>query len=143
MPDQLELVLLGPWQVLHNASLLPQPRTRHVRALFARLVLAYPAPVARAQLQADLFHGLGPEQAGRHFRTTLYYLRQMIGDLLVSERNQIGLSPNLELRHDVGTFERLITPDAPLGQLQAAMRLVRGPFLDDDYDSETWAEAAA
>ena len=129
-PATLRLWLLGPWQAQLNGVPLPSLRTRHARALIARLALAHPRPISREQLSTDLFPHVPRARAAHRFRTTLYLLRQVLGDYLNTEGDQIGLDTVLHVEHDVGRFETLSQPGASQGALEAAISLYRSSFLE-------------
>src|SRR5262245_51487519 len=102
MAISLHLWLLGPWHATLEGTPLPALPTRYARALLARLPLAHPQPLVRSILVKDLFSTLEPKQAAHSFRTTLYYVRRMLGELLVVSDSGIGLDPKLTISHDVG-----------------------------------------
>lgn len=125
----LELRCLGPWRASLNGTLLPPLPTRHTRALLACLALSHPARIARTVVQQRLFPDASPEHGARHLRTTLYYLRRALGDLLQTNDEQIGLSTLLAVVHDVGPFEAAAAPNASMRMLETAIATYRGPFL--------------
>lgn len=135
MTPTLNLHLLGPWQAELNGKPLPALPTRHARALLARLALAHPCPMPRGQLVVDLFSDKVPDGASQHLRTTLFYLRRVLGVYLGSTREDVSLHAALHIHHDVGQFEAAAQglTEAALG---TAMRLYRGPFLDNT--AEGW-----
>ena len=88
-----------------------------------------------------------------YLRNALANLRQVIGDVqaqppfLVITRETIQLNTASSLWVDVSAFEELIRPNddpqARMANLQAAVALYRGPFLDgftcDSSAFEEWA----
>lgn len=136
----LRLWLLGPWRAwLAHAPLASLP-TRHARALLARLALSHPHPLSREQLQRDLFGAAGLEHAA-HLRTTLYYLRRVLGERLLVEDHTLALAPTLQVEHDVAQFLAGTRVGATFEQLRRAVRLYRGSFLDNPTDG--WAAEQA
>lgn len=137
----LRLSFLGQWQAELDGFQLPALPTRHARALLARLALAHPVPVTRAILYAELFPELPAEQAAQRFRTTLYYLRRGLGEVVVTTDDAVALDPHLLIEHDLAQFEHNTQPFATESALHTAITLYRGPFLDDE--GEGWAAAEA
>jgi DNA-binding SARP family transcriptional activator/predicted ATPase len=67
--------------------------------------------------------------AQQSLRTTLHELRKAVGDWLMVEGDQLGISPAAEV--DVRLFERKLSPPvADLDDLHATLALYRGDFLD-------------
>lgn len=135
------LWFLGPWQAQLDYQWLPPLPTRHSRALLARLTLAHPRSVPRYTLLNDLFPNLPPDSAAGRLRTTLYYLRQALGTMIVSNDDGLSLVGTVNLWHDLGQFLSLTTPSATKSELEQALGLVRGTFLDTPSDG--WATTEA
>src|SRR4028119_1123319 len=122
----LKLWLLGSWQAHLNGVSVPSLPTRHARTLLARLALAHPTPISRADARADVFGDMAAGNAARSLRTTLYYLRRALGEVLWSRGEQIGLDPQLEIWTDVVEFEASSGPDATGTMLDRAIASYRG-----------------
>jgi DNA-binding SARP family transcriptional activator len=130
--------MLGPWKACFDAEAPVVLPTRQARALLARLVISHPQPVSRAALLADLFPDLPAETAARRLRSTRYYLRRALGEFLHSDDEQTALDPALEIVSDYASFEAGTHPGASPADLDAAIMLYRGPFLDSAADG--WAQ---
>jgi DNA-binding SARP family transcriptional activator/tetratricopeptide (TPR) repeat protein len=139
--QSLELWLLGTWHASLNGRPLASLPTRYARVLLARLALAHPQAIPRARLSNDLFPDAEPEYAARHLRTTLYYVRRVLGADLISAGPTIALSPSLQVSHDVGQFDAASGPNATRADLEHAAALFRGPLLD--LSVEGWAAQEA
>lgn len=137
----LRLWLLGRWHAELDGTPLPLLPTRHTRALFAYIALAQPDPVPRNKLQDTLFPHTTPERGAQHLRTTLYYLRRVLGKWLLTEGQTVALSPALGVWTDVAEFNDKTTPAATQSMLQDAITLYRGPFLENAPDEWVAREA--
>lgn len=126
----LQLSLLGPWEARTDHGELPALPTRHTRTLLARLALAHPQPISRAQLARDLFPEAQPANATRHLRVTLHYLRQALGAAVVADGETLALDRRLTITHDLGQFFSLSGPEATPTMLRTALALYRGPLLE-------------
>jgi DNA-binding SARP family transcriptional activator len=144
----LTLQLLGTPQVLHNGQALPLTR-RKSRALLY-YVAATPQPVARRHLAALLWHD-HPDQTARHnLRTTLYHLRQVVGDYLHADDEWVSLDATAgALEIDTRRLTQRLAPAVPhaaqpdMAQLADALTDYRGDFLSgfdlpDSLDYEDW-----
>jgi DNA-binding SARP family transcriptional activator/tetratricopeptide (TPR) repeat protein len=126
----LRITLLGPWRAeRHDGQPIALP-TRAARALLARVALSHPQPVGRAAASQDLFPGLSPAAAARRMRSTRYYLRRALGDLLRDADDFLQLDPRLVIVCDLHAFERGTHPGAALDELDAAIRCYGGPLLE-------------
>jgi len=103
-------------------------KRRKSRALLYYLA-AQPQPVARRRL-ITLLWGDHNEQTARHnLRTTLYGLRQAIGDHLRAEDEAISL---VDAQVDARDFAAVLThPGSDLAALTAALACYQGDFLAD------------
>src|SRR5574341_1323845 len=145
---RLVLSLLGPFQ----ASLDQQPLTGFesvkVRALLAYLASESSRPQRREALAALLWSDWPPQSAMSNLRYALADLRKNIGDreenppYLLINRETIQLNREADLWVDVTEFE-LATQGSSTSQLQSAISLYRGPFLEgfslpDSAPFEEW-----
>lgn len=140
-PPLLDLRCLGPWQAWLDGHPLPALPTRHARALLAWLALHHPQPQPRALLPGRLFPEAAPERAAHHVRTTLYYLRRVLGPLLHADEHSVALDPGLQVRSDAQRFEAGVAPGASWSELEQALRLYRGPLLGGT--APDWLDAQA
>ncbi len=137
----LRLNLLGAWHAQRAGEPLPPLPTRHARVLLARLALAHPRSLSRAALQADVFPDMPPDRAARSFRTTLYYVRRALGNLVQTTGEQAGIDPAATVWTDVAQFEALSRPNATQTQLEQAVAYYGGPFLSGMADGWAGSEA--
>src|SRR6056297_2691044 len=155
------LRLLGPFVAERDGASLPGFRSDKVRALLAFLAVQVDRPWTRATL-ADL---LWPDQvdatARSNLRNALSNLRHVLGDRL-AEPPFLNLTPSTvqangaaERWVDVDVFSNRSTaaddertaqidPDA-VSQLEDALRIYRGPFLEgfvvEGAPFEAWLES--
>jgi DNA-binding SARP family transcriptional activator/predicted ATPase len=129
----LTIRLLGPTSVSLNGRLLTLKRRKSRALLYT--IAAHPQPITRRQVAALLWSDHTDETARHNLRTTLYSLRQELGDYLHTEDEWIQLGNgdtgvNLKVDVDVRTFvETLEHPQN--SNLEAALQLYRGDFLAD------------
>jgi DNA-binding SARP family transcriptional activator/tetratricopeptide (TPR) repeat protein len=111
-------------------------------ALLAQLAGAQPYGVSRDKLIAYFWPEAETDRARRLLSASVYVLRQALGDAaIVAAGDEMALDSDV-VRSDVGDFEAAL--DA--GELESAVSLYRGPFLDgfflrDADEFERWAEA--
>ncbi len=142
----LTIRLLGPVQI----ALDDEPVT-HFESEKARALLAYLAAESgqphRREVLAEMFWPDRPEGAARaNLRHALRSLRLAIGDyearspFLLPTRHTIQFNESSDAWIDVATFSALLPPQQATGlptgpqtvhQLEEAIRLCRGPFLED------------
>lgn len=121
----LTIRLLGPASLLLNDRPVPLKR-RKSRALLY-YIAAHPQPVTRRQVAALLWSDHTDETARHNLRTTLYGLRQEVGDHLVTEDEWIALK---DVDVDVRAFAAEL--EHPKGdKLEPILELYRGDFLAD------------
>src|SRR3954451_17725060 len=85
----LTIRLLGPTSVALDGRPLPLKRRKSRALLF--YIAATPQPVTRRQVAALLWSDHTDETARHNLRTTLYSLRQELGDYLRTEEEWIWL----------------------------------------------------
>jgi adenylate cyclase len=155
---RLTIHLLGPVQVTLDGQPIAGFETEKGRASLAYLA-AEPDRTHRREALAEMFWPGRAEGAARaNLRHTLARLRQVIGDrgaeppFLVPTRHTIRLNGSTDAWIDVAAFSALLPGHQPIGpatnphtvhQLEAAVRLYRGPFLEDlslpdSADFEEW-----
>ncbi len=114
---------------------------RHRLALLALLALA-PAPgMSRDKLMAYLWPESDNERARHLLKQAVYVLRGTLGaDAIATAGDELRLKPTI-VRVDVDEFDSALRS----GDLERAVALYRGPFLDGFFlgaapDFERWAE---
>jgi len=117
---------------------------RRQLALLALLATAGPGGLGREKVQALLWPE-SPTDAARHsLANALYRLRTTLGeDCIEAGRDILRLNPAV-VRTDVGDFEALLDQ----GEMEKALELYRGPFLDGFHlkgssEFEDWRSALA
>ena len=118
---------------------VPTPRLR--LALLALLAVAGGRGLTRDKLLAHLWPESTPEHARHALEQLLYSLRRQSPKELVIGGDPLRLNPAVVVT-DVGELERKLAD----GDLESAVALYRGPFLDgfflsDSPEFEAWAEA--
>ncbi|MCB0156066.1 MAG: AAA family ATPase, partial [Anaerolineae bacterium] len=132
-PHALILTLLGEPSLTWQG----QPLTAELISSKGQALLVYLAMAGRAYSRsalAGLLWGDLPEQRARgNLRTVLNKLRPYVGEYLTVTRQTIAFNPTAAYTLDVSEFEKLVTTPAQrsIGQLQTAIALYRGHFLDD------------
>ncbi|HET8851445.1 MAG TPA: AAA family ATPase, partial [Ktedonobacteraceae bacterium] len=144
----LRLAVLGPPEVFHDDSRLTFS-LRKAQALLLYLAVEGGLP-SRNKLAALLWPDSEPHTARRALRNALLLLRSLLEDAapgehrhLLIERELLGLDPQAPLELDLHVVQQAYTaaqrfsrpPPEPqraalVIQLQQALALVRGPFLD-------------
>ena len=121
----LTIRLLGPTVVTDGDRPVPLKRRKSRALLYA--IAASLQPVTRRQMAALLWGDHTDETARHNLRTTLYTLRQELGDHLRTEEEWIRLE-NVEV--DTRTFAAAL--EHPKGDnLEQFLNLYRGDFLAD------------
>ena len=124
----LSIRLLGAPQILDADQPVPIAR-RKSRALLYYLA-AHPTPVARDHLLTFFWPDADRQGAQQNFRSTLYGLRKILGDLVQVEDDTIGLAAAVMV--DARAFvTQLAQPSASLRMLQATLALYDGDFVSD------------
>jgi DNA-binding SARP family transcriptional activator/Tfp pilus assembly protein PilF/DNA-binding Lrp family transcriptional regulator len=124
----LAIHLLGPPQILMDGQTLNVSR-RKSRALVYYLA-DQQKPVTREHLISVFWSDLERQAAFQNLRTTLYGLRQDLGDEFLAEADQVALSSQIQV--DTHRFsQHLESQPAKLQQLKSALDLYRGDFLQD------------
>ena len=124
----LAIHLLGAPQILKDGQTLNVSR-RKSRAVVYYLA-AQEKPVIREHLISVFWSDLERQSAFQNLRTTLYGLRQDLGDDFLAEEDQVSLSS--QTRVDVRIFSQgLENQPAELQELKSALDLYRGDFLQD------------
>ena len=120
--------LMGALEVELNGAVVASPASHRPWAVFAYLVLAG-RPVARGELAAQFWPDVLDQSARASVRSALWALRRALGDVLIVDRDRVGVSADWV---DVHQLEEL--PD------EEALALCRGELLEGVEDE--WAIAA-
>jgi len=143
----LRLAVLGPPEVFHEGSRLPFA-LRKAQALL--LYLAVEGGMhPRGKLAALLWPDSEPADARKTLRNAITLLRSLLADAstthshLLAEQDLLGLNPQAPLELDLEVVQQAYTAAQRLStvpseaqratlvtQVQQALDLVRGPFLD-------------
>jgi DNA-binding SARP family transcriptional activator len=143
---QLTMRLLGPVQIALDSRPVPRFESEKARALLVYLA-AHPDRPHRREVVAEMLWPERPEGAARaNLRHTLCRLRRLIGDqaarppFLLPTRHTLRFNEASDAWIDVGALSALLparhaigAPTAPwtVQQLEEAVQLYRGPFLED------------
>lgn len=135
----LSISLLGPFAVTRGDQPIPPFTYDKVRGLLAYLAVERERPQRRDTLCGLLWPELDQVRSRQNLSQALYALRQILEpaqpDLLLANRSEIQLNPQLPWSVDVAEFEDLTTQameyqgDAPLDLLEQAIGLYQGEFL--------------
>ena len=148
---QLEICLLGTFQITHTAASVTEFSSNKVRALLAYLVVESDRPHRRDALAGLLWPESDQRAALSSLRNALANLRLVIGDrkasppyLLIS-RDAIQFNSDSNYHLDAAElFHHDSRPQADIRRRIAAMECYRGPFLQgfsvpDSAAFEEWA----
>jgi DNA-binding SARP family transcriptional activator len=132
MVEQLDLALLGTVEIRQGGIPLAGFRSRKVLAL-----LCYLAVTARPHLRptlAGLLWGELPEANARsNLRKALANLRQLVAPHLRITRHEVTFDRECPYWLDVESFEQVASTGTDIAQLQDAVELYRGDFLEGLY----------
>ncbi len=137
---KLSISLLGGFSVTLGGRPVTNFESNKVRALLAYVVTEADRAHSRDKLAALLWPDM-PDQAARsNLRYALSNLRKAIGDVYASQpvlcisKQTVQVNPDGDLDADVLTFSRQLAQTSPgLSNLEEAMRLYQGDFLDGFY----------
>lgn len=153
----LEVVLFGGFALRRGGDTVPPIPSRAGRSLFAYLVVNRGTPQARERLVAELWPELPEGRGRRRLSHTLWQVQDALGELpgggsyLETAADSLAFSSSAPVRVDVDAFEqgleelRHLRADGTvrardLGQLEQAVDLYRGAFLDGHYEPWVLAE---
>ena len=146
---QLVICVLGPLKITTAQASRIGFLSDKVRALLIYLALESERPLRREALAALLWPGQPEKGARANLRRALANLRHVIGDeegkYLLITRQTLQFNRDANALIDAVQFEQLLNDREPgLAQMEAALALVKGPFLDgfsisDSIAFEEWA----
>lgn len=123
----LDLGLFGEMRLAGTDC--PLPPGHRPKALLGWLAL-HPGRHSRSRLAGVLWPDVRESSARASLRSALWALRPAIGSVLISDRDAVGLGP--DIRVDVREFRRLLA----VGEIEAAVGLAADELLrdiDDDW----------
>ena len=145
---QLVISALGPLLITTAHTPSSGFLSDKVRALLIYLAMEQGRPLRREALAALLWPGQAEKRARANLRRALANLRQVIDDedghYLHVTRQTLQFNPAASAIVDAVQFKQLLDDDEPgLAQLEEAVALVKGPFLDgfsikDSIAFEEW-----
>lgn len=129
--DNLQLGLLGrPFLQLNNTP-LPKPLSHKALGLVYYLAVTGQAH-SREELAGLLWSDLDEDRARRNLRVELAKIRPILNHHLIIQRRSVAFDRESQFELDVSTFSaNLNRPDPSLEQLETAVLLYRGDFLED------------
>lgn len=143
----LYIRLLGNLEVSRDEKALPPPSTRKARSLLGYLLLHRQRLHSRDSLAGEFWGEVSQDRARKSLRTTLWRIRRGLSagkdeSPFVVEGEYVGFDFGGDVWLDVREFERRldasrapgITMDAAAAEREAAIRLYRGPLLEECYD---------
>jgi DNA-binding SARP family transcriptional activator len=141
----LRVRLLGEFSLVYDDQPVTTVNTARLQSLLAYLILHHTRHLHRSVLAA-LIAPDAPESRARHaLSQAIWQLRCRLPDLIESDYDLVGLSPDIALWVDVVEFERLAmphiqetagagAPEAARADLRQAVQLYRGDLLEGLYD---------
>ena len=145
---RLEILTLGPLQILVDQAPISGFLSDKVRALLVYLAVEQGRPLRREALAALLWPEQPGSKARANLRRALANLRQVIDDrnahYLRVTRQTLHVDPAADLFVDALHFAHLLDEGDPaVAQLEEAVTLVKGRFLDgfsigDSIAFEEW-----
>ncbi len=133
MKAQLQLNLLGRLEICRDGTLVTGFRSAKCQALLGYLAVTG-RPHSRPALAGLLWGDMPEPRARMNLSKTLSNLKQLAGDHLTITRPTIAFNRTASYSLDVETFTATLeNPKAPIEQVQAAVELYHGDFLDGFY----------
>ncbi len=125
----LELTLLGRPQIVLNGQLL-EIKSHKSKALLYYLAMSRQVH-SRQSLAGLLWTDLNEEAARRNLRVELLKARHKLEAFFAAERDTIAFARTANCQIDVMRFETNLRGESTFDQLQEAVALYRGEFLED------------
>jgi serine/threonine-protein kinase len=139
-PNVLTLKLFGPPTLEGPEGPVTGRGVRGTRlGLLAVLATSRGRPVSRDKVAALLWPEADPQRARPQLSDALYLIRGALGEAAIrATGDDLSLNPDV-VESDVAEFDRLLA----VGQLEEAVALVAGPFLDgfhlgDSVEFDHW-----
>lgn len=144
---RLKIHGFGPAQVFLNGKKvsLSDWQTRETRDLFFFFLQS--KPQTKEDVAIAFWPDISPARMKMRFKTSMYRLRHAIGqETILFEEERYRFNTDIDYDYDVENFEKLLeqgktatTMEDRIAALEAAVALVKGPYLSD-IDLE-WAAA--
>jgi DNA-binding SARP family transcriptional activator len=153
-PAALSILALGPLEIRRDGEIVPPSEWGSARPRELLLyLLDHPEGRTKEQIGLALWPDASPAQLRSSFHFTLHHLRRALGrpDWIRFNRDRYRFDRSLGYEYDAARFERHLDdaerlrharPAAPgevIRELEAAVRLYRGDFLEDSPPG-TWQE---
>ena len=144
----LQISTLGPLQITHNHAPVSGFLSDKVRALLVYLAAEQSRPLRRETLANLMWPNQPNSKARANLRRALANLRQVIrddeGSFLQITRQTLQFNSNSDAQIDAVQFVQLLAGEPTLVQMETAVALVNGRFLDgfsinDSLLFEEWA----
>ena len=151
----LRIYLLGEFRLQRDDAILQLP-TQKARALLAYLVMHRDRAFPRAVLAGLLWGDMPEERALHNLADSLWRIRQVIGPgYFLADHHTLRFNPDADYWLDVSAFEQHLaashqpsavsdqqstSPQSATCNLQSAISLYRGDFLEGFYDDWCLAE---
>ncbi len=135
--EELRIYAFGRGRVERGGEEVPLSAWEAASARQLLFYLLVHPPRPRDQIASALWPELAPRKVKATFHTAKFRLNRALGrEALSFDGQRYRISPQLEYRFDVVAFERLLDgtgPERRVEQLQQAVALYRGSFLEDVY----------
>ncbi|MCF6277580.1 MAG: tetratricopeptide repeat protein [Anaerolineales bacterium] len=146
---RITILALGRAQVKINGKVIPLStwKTQSVRELFFYF-LNTPQAVSKEQIGLVFWPEIAPAKLKMRFKNNLYRLRRAIGSETITFDNDLyAFNRQLDYDYDVDIFDNHIqyaetasNEQERITHYQAAVDLVRGPYLSDFHTIWVWPE---
>lgn len=147
-PQQLEVHTLGGSEIRRNGEVLPVTIWRSTRARSLFIYILDRGRVRKDAIGIHFWPDFSPGKVSSNFHATLWRVRQALGfkDSIVFEDEHYSLHPSIQTWYDAAEFENYMRMATTAGleeaeqaeMLRQALRLYRGPYLEDVYME--WAD---
>jgi LuxR family maltose regulon positive regulatory protein len=138
-PPHLDIRTLGLAKVIRSGKTVTHSewQTRETRDLF--FFLLHSGPLTKEEISSVFWPDISPARLKMRFKSTMYRLRHAVGqDAVIFKDEKYQFNRTTDYEYDLETFQELIQEAESLQDdagkiklLQAAVDLVRGPYLED------------